>query len=332
VTDRPGGRERRQAAILMLDIVGFSRMMGHDEDEAASRVIRFHDGVSGLIADRGGRVIDTAGDSVFAVFDSVVNAVECAAEIQRRLAADPRPDRMVVRIGIHHDEVLLEGSRAFGEGVNIAARLEQVSPPGGIAVSADVHRAVADRLPFADEGHRTLKNIAGRVHVFTVPGTVFGFPAQPVPRPMKPMGGFSDLAESFASAVEERLLARAFSPDRPASLSEPPPKPRHLVESRFFWFLLVIGALLIAGHVSGWTENGLYPLFGLVLIGAGLGRLGASITGLRGLGPLMAAVALALGALFLRGTVSRAVAWAIAAALVGPGIAGLRKRRQPDNG
>jgi len=311
----------------MLDIVGFSRMMGQDEDEAASRVIRFHDGVSDLIANRGGRVIDTAGDSVFAVFDSVVAAVDCAAEIQRRLAADPRPDRMVVRIGIHYDEVLLEGSRAFGEGVNIAARLEQVAPPGGLAVSEDVHREVADRLPFGDEGHRTLKNIQGRVRVYTVPGTEFGFPAQPVPRALQPMTGFSDLAETFATAVEERLLARGLSADRGVDTDEPPPRPRHLVESRFFWFLLVIGGLLVAGHATGWTENGLYPLIGSVLIGAGLGRLASSITGLRGMRPLMLAVGLAVGALFLTGTVSRAIAWAVAAALVGPGIAGLRKKR-----
>lgn len=327
MTSRPGSRERRHAAILMLDIVGFSRMMGHDEDEAASRVIRFHDGVSDLIADRGGRVIDTAGDSVFAVFDSVIAAVECAAEIQRRLASDPRPDRMVVRIGIHYDEVLLEGSRVFGEGVNIAARLEQVAPPGGLAVSQEVQREVADRLPFEDEGHRSLKNIQGRVRVYTVPGTEFGFPAQPVPRAIQPMTGFSELAESFATAVEERLRARGFSSDLPTNLSEPPPKPRHLVASRFFWLLLVIGGLLVAGHVSGWTENGLYPLIGSLLIGGGLGRLAASITGRSGLRPLMVAVGLALGALFLTGTVSRAIAWAIAAALVGPGIAGLRRRR-----
>lgn len=325
MTNRPGGRERRHVAILMLDIVGFSRMMGHDEDEAASRVIRFHDGVSDLIANRGGRVIDTAGDSVFAVFDSVVAAVDCAAEIQRRMAADPRPDRMVVRIGIHYDEVLLEGSRAFGEGVNIAARLEQIAPPGGLAVSEDVHREVADRFPFDDEGHRSLKNIQGRVHVYTVPGTEFGFPAQPVPRPVQPMTGFSELAGSFATAVEDRLLARGFSPDLQIDTDVPPPKPRHLIESGFFWALLVIGGLLVAGHASGWTENGLYPLFGSALIGAGLGRLAASITGLRGMRPLLLAVGLAVGALFLTGTVSRAIAWAIAAALVGPGIAGLRK-------
>lgn len=324
MTDRPGTRERRSAAILMLDIVGFSRMMGHDEDEAASRVIRFLDGVAALIVDRGGRVIDTAGDSVFALFDSAVSAVECAGEIQRRLAADPRPDRMVVRIGIHYDDVILEGPRAFGEGVNIAARLEQLAPAGGLALSEEVHREVADLFPFEDEGHRSLKNIEGRVQVYTVPGTEFGFPAQPVPRPIPPMPGFSGLAESFAYAVEERLRARGFTSEG-GDEDEPPPKPRHLVESRFFWLLLVVGGLLIAGHVTGWTENGLYPLFGLVLIGAGLGRLAVSITGLRGLGPLLVAVGLAVGALFLAGTVSRAITWAIAAALVGPGIAGLRK-------
>lgn len=309
----------------MLDIVGFSRMMGHDEDEAASRVIRFHDGVAALIAARDGRVIDTAGDSVFALFDRIGDAVDCAAEIQRRLAADPRPDRMVVRIGIHHDEVLLDGSRAFGEGVNIAARLEQLAPPGGLAVSEDVHREVGDRLPFEDQGHRSLKNIQGRVQVYTVAGTEFGFPAQPVPRPIQPMTGFSELAGSFATAVEERLRARGFSPDIEITSDEPPPRPRHLVESRFFWLLLAIGVLLIAGHASGWTETGAYGLTGSILVGVGLGRLAASITGLRGLRQLFLAAALALGALYLGGTVSRAIAWAVAAALVGPGIAGLRR-------
>ena len=328
MTDRPGGRERRSAAILMLDIVGFSRMMGHDEDEAASRVIRFHEGVTALIDGRRGRVIDTAGDSVFALFDSIANAVECAAEIQRRMAADPRPDRMVVRIGIHYDEVLLDGGRAFGEGVNIAARLEQLAPPGGLAVSGDVHREVADRFPFEDEGHRSLKNIQGRVKVYTVPGTEFGFPAQPVPRPFQPMGGFSEMAESFATAVEERLRARGFNPDAP--LDEPPPRPRHLVESRFFWLLLAVGVLMLAGHASGWTENGVYGLVGSIFVGAGLGRLAASITGLHGLRTLFLAIALGLGALYLRGTVSRAITWAIAAALVGPGIAGLRKKATSD--
>ena len=308
----------------MLDIVGFSRMMGHDEDEAASRVIRFHDGVAALIAARDGRVIDTAGDSVFALFDRVASAVDCAAEIQRRMAADPRPDRMVVRIGIHYDEVLLDGSRAFGEGVNIAARLEQLAPPGGLAVSEAVHREVGERYPFEDQGHRSLKNIQGRVQVFTIPGTEFGFPAQPVPRPLQPMTGFSDIAESFATAVEERLRARGFTPDLQID-DEPPPRPRRLVESRFFWFLLAAGVMMLAGHASGWTENGVYGLVGSILVGAGMGRLAASITGLRGLRPLFLAIALGLGALYLDGTVSRAITWAIAAALVGPGIAGLRK-------
>jgi class 3 adenylate cyclase len=327
VTTRPDGRERRNAAILMLDIVGFSLMVGRNEEEAASRVIKFHDDVERLIADRRGRVIDTAGDSVFALFDSVTDAVECAAEIQRRLAADPRADRMVVRIGIHRDEVVLDGGRAFGEGVNIAARLQQIAPPGGIAVSEDVHDAVAAMFPFEDQGHRSLKNIAGRVRVHMVAGTEFGFPEQPVPRAFLP-SGFSDLAESFAFAVEDRLLARGFDPnddERPEPA--PPVHPRRLIESRAFWVLLALGSLLIAGHLTGWTSNGLYPLIGVTMTGGAFGRLAASITGRGGFRALAIAISLAAGALFLSGAISRAIAWVIAAALVGPGVAGLRKER-----
>lgn len=328
MTDRPGGRERHPAAIMMLDVVGFSLMMGRNEEETASRLIRFHDGAAALIADRGGRVIDTAGDSVFAVFDSISRAVDCAAEIQTRLASDPRPDRMVVRIGIHYDEVILEGGRAFGEGVNIAARLEQIAPPGGIAVSDAVYREVSDRLSFEDNGPRPLKNIEQRIRVYTVPGTEFGFPEQSVPRPFRPTG-LSELAESVAVAVEERLRSRVVEPGSPQHPPTPrPPRPRRLIESRFFWLLLAVGSLLVAGHGTGWTSNGLYPLIGLVLIGGGVGRLAASLTGLRGLRTLCVAVGLALGALFLEGTVSRAIAWALAAALVGPGIAGLRKSQE----
>jgi hypothetical protein len=313
---------------MMLDIVGFSLMMGRNEEESASRLIRFHDGAAALIADRGGRVIDTAGDSVFALFDSISRAVDCAAEIQTRLASDPRPDRMVVRIGIHFGEVILEGARAFGEGVNIAARLEQIAPPGGIAVSDAVYRESSDRLPFEDNGQRPLKNIKQRIRVYTVPGTEFGFPEQSV-RPFRPTG-LSELAETVAVAVEERLRARGIEPRSPEHPPTPPPRrPRRLVEARFFWLLLAIGSLLVAGHGTGWTSNGLYPLIGLVLIGAGVGRLAASLTGLRGLRTLCVAVGLALGALFLEGTVSRAIAWALAAALVGPGIAGLRKSQDP---
>lgn len=313
----------------MLDIVGFSLMVGRNEEEAASRIIRFHDGAEKLIAERRGRVIDTAGDSVFALFDSVIDAVECAAELQRRLAADPRSDRMVVRIGIHQDEVVLDGGRAFGEGVNIAARLEQVAPPGGIAVSNDVYLEVKDLFPFEDEGHRSLKNIEARIHIYSVPGSVFGFPDQPVPRPFRSTG-FSDLAESFAFAVEDRLLARGIDSDaleRPKPTA--PPHPRRLIESGGFWLLLALGGLLVAGHLSGWTSNGLYPLIGIVLIGGGIGRLTASLTGLRGLRTLAVAVSLAAGALWLDGTISRAITWMIAAALVGPGVAGMKKRQEP---
>ncbi|MEX2419409.1 MAG: hypothetical protein WD652_03430, partial [Acidimicrobiia bacterium] len=106
-----------------------------------------------------------------------------------------------------------------------------------------------------------------------------------------------------------------------------PVHPRHLIESRGFWVLLAIGSLLIAGHLTGWTSNGLYPLIGVTLVGGAFGRLTASITGRGGFRALAIAISLGAGALFLTGTISRAVAWVMAAALVGPGVAGLRRKR-----
>lgn len=93
--------------------------------------------------------------------------------------------------------------------------------------------------------------------------------------------------------------------------------------------LLAIGSLLVAGHLTGWTSNGLYPLIGVTMIGGAFGRLAASITGRGGFRALALAISLAAGALFLSGAISRAVAWVIAAALVGPGVAGLGKSREP---
>jgi adenylate cyclase len=158
-------RRRRLAAILMADVVGFSKMMERDEEGTTSLILEFHAHVRETVEQHGGRVVGTAGDSVFGDFDSIVEALDCATEIQRHLhaenAAIPQEERIEARIGLHLGDVLVEEYNVFGDGVNIAARLEQLADPGGIVLSEAVYQQVKARsdLPFEEMGTRTLKNI-----------------------------------------------------------------------------------------------------------------------------------------------------------------------------
>ena len=339
-------RARRLAAILMADIVGFSRMMGRDDEGTTERVVRFRSGVETLTVSHGGRVVDTAGDSVFAVFESIVLALECASAIQQWLAKDDGEDRIMVRIGLHFGDVLVHDTSLFGDGVNIAARLEQLAPAGGIAASEVVYQEVGGRIPFRDAGLHTLKNIARPIRVYVVPPEHFGFPPAPV-------GDTPDAAATavvvegaeavreIAALIKERVADKRLRriPDaaleqeideiaertgrrasrRPATLGE-------VMASGGFWFALASGSVLVASHPSGWTSNGLYPVVGALLVGSAAGSLLRVATGRRGMRALALAVALALSAwLFLDGAVSRAMVWVLAAAAVGPAIAGMRR-------
>lgn len=176
--------QRRLAAILAADIAGYSRLMG--EDEAATvRDLKGHQAVIlPLIGRHGGRIIDTAGDGILAEFPSVIGATECAVEIQTVMAtrnADvPEHRRMLFRIGINLGDVIHDETRIYGDGINVAARLEGMAEPGGICISRQVfdqvHRAI--KAQFQALGPRTFKNIAGPVDVFAVGPTVLG--AHPV--------------------------------------------------------------------------------------------------------------------------------------------------------
>ena len=172
---------RRLAAILAADIAGYSRLMG--ENEAATvRALKGHQAeVLPLVGEFGGRIIDTAGDGILAEFASVVDALECAVEIQtvmrRRNEGELKERRMQFRIGINLGDVIHDEVRIYGDGINIAARLEGIAQPGGICVSAKVHEEVIDKLAleYLDLGEQSLKNIARPVRVFAV--QVEGFDA-----------------------------------------------------------------------------------------------------------------------------------------------------------
>jgi adenylate cyclase len=165
--------ERRLAAIFAGDIAGYSRLMGADEEGTLSRLnVHRREFLEPKIADHRGRVVKRTGDGILIEFASAVDAARCAVEIQhgmiKRNASVPQDKRIEFRIGIHVGDVMIEDGDIFGDGVNIAARLEGIAQPGGICISDDAYRQVRGKLDanFQDAGEQELKNIARPVRVY----------------------------------------------------------------------------------------------------------------------------------------------------------------------
>ncbi len=166
------GVERRLTALLSADVVGYSRLMARDEVATVHTLTAYRDQIEVLVRQHRGRIVDSPGDNVLSEFASATNALECAGEIQRVLQARNAPlppeRRMEFRIGVHLGEVMVDGDRIYGDGVNIAARLEGLAEPGGICISETVHDQVESkvRLRYEDLGAQQLKNIARPLHVY----------------------------------------------------------------------------------------------------------------------------------------------------------------------
>lgn len=312
----------------MADIAGFSRMMGHDDEGTTDRVVRFHDQAETLAATHGGRVVDTAGDSVFAVFESIVSALECATALQEWLAKDSDPNRIMIRIGLHLGDVLVEDERFFGDGVNVAARLQELAPVGGIAASEVVFHEVGTRVPFRPIGTRRLKNIARPMKVYAVSPDVFGFVA---PRPTAvgtDADEIRDAAEDVAGLIRDRIAEKRTRGSHRIVLPEGAslPEPRHprtvagVLSAAGFWLQGALGVLLVAAYQSGWTTNGAYPFLGAICLGGAVGTLLRVVTHRRGVGTVVGAIGIAVGGLFLSGAVTRAAVWVLAAVVGGPGL------------
>jgi adenylate cyclase len=166
---------RRLAAILAADVAGYSRLMGADEEGTLERLKALRrELLDPKIAEHRGRIVKTTGDGLLAEFASVVDAVRCAAEVQRgmldRESEITEDQRIRFRIGVNLGDVIVEGADIFGDGVNVAARLEGLAEPGGICVSATVRDHIGDRLPygFEDLGNQNVKNIARPVRAFAM--------------------------------------------------------------------------------------------------------------------------------------------------------------------
>jgi adenylate cyclase len=168
---------RRLAAILAADVAGYSRLMGADEEGTHER-LKAHrrELVDPKIGEHSGRIVKTTGDGILAEFPSVVDAVRCAAELQRamidRETRMPEDRRIRYRVGINLGDVIVEEGDIFGDGVNVAARLEALAEPGGICISRMVRDQIRDKLPFAfdDVGEQSVKNIARPMRVYALRG------------------------------------------------------------------------------------------------------------------------------------------------------------------
>src|SRR5271169_6644376 len=170
----PSSRKRKLTAILHADVVGFSRLMGEDEAGTHRALGELRRAVDPLIVEHGGRIVGTAGDSLLADFSSVVDALNCAVEMQRASRAIndaiPPERRLELRIGVNLGDVIVDGDDIFGDGVNIAARLEALAQPGTICISQTVYDQVRNKLDldYRPLGSHRVKNIAEPVRAYAV--------------------------------------------------------------------------------------------------------------------------------------------------------------------
>jgi class 3 adenylate cyclase len=225
--------ERRLAAILTADVVGYSRLMGADEEGThyALKAIR-REVTDPKIEDHRGRIVKTMGDGLLVEFASVLDAVRCAVDIQREMkrrnGLKPAEDTIVFRIGINLGDIIFDEADIFGDGVNVAARLEGLAYPGGICVSRIVRDQVRDKLGFGfeDMGQQRVKNIARPIHVFSIPldapASSARSPRHPDPAPTR---GVLRLAAAVGGSAAALLGAMLLLSKLSAGPGASPPSP-----------------------------------------------------------------------------------------------------------
>jgi class 3 adenylate cyclase len=354
---------------MHLDVVGFSAMMGRDEEATTDRILALHRAVSDAVGAHGGSVAGTAGDSVLASFDSIVGAVTCAERIQKALASadESAGARIRARVGVHLGDVIVDGDTVFGDGVNIAARLEQAAEPGGILVSEAVYQQVKGRvdLPFEDAGVRRLKNIADPVRLYRVPASALGGDAperamrsapstgvevvvpEHLPEAIAAIGDIIRQATELARQQIEDRKGTARAPGAPAhhrgALPGPgewadtadwlrraggPKRARRRVQERSSPAVvaathlvpLTIGVLLLVGWRTGYSESGWFPLLGSAFIGLWLGRVVAAFRAPAPVSGVILSAAIAVGSFCFDNPPARAIAWVVAASVLGRAI------------
>jgi len=282
MTTEASSPRRKLSAIVMVDVSGFSRMMGRDEEGTTARIREFHSRVRSIVEAHEGRVVDTAGDSAFGEFDSVVNAVRCAQAIQNTQAADnatrPPEEQISTRIGVHLGDVIVQDYQVYGDGVNIAARLQSLADPGGICVSEAVYQQVFQKLGlnFEDLGVQKLKNIEYPIRLYRVVLKGDNRPKESGEKGLQTPGPLQPVPATVSWA--EALLTRGGL------------------------ILIALGLWLLTAPIGlfPFPQRGIAPTSGAVLIGVGVGHIWARRTGRRGHFLIALGGGIALGAMFLR--------------------------------
>lgn len=259
MTEREAGAriERKLTTILAADIAGYTRLMERDEAGTLERLRDCRRLLAGLVERHRGRIANTAGDGVLAEFPSVVEAVRCAVEIQQELGARnaglPDDRRMALRIGLNLGDVMVEGGDLFGEGVNVAARLQTLAEPGGILISGTVHDLVRGKLDIGYDwlGDRQVKNIDREIAVWRIRLGGRGAPDISI----EP----HDAGPRAASPAQE--------PSRPAAEGGAPPSAWHEAWGIRLWLFAI--ALAVAAPLTG-VDWLVWPAIGIAF--ASLGR------------------------------------------------------------
>jgi adenylate cyclase len=244
--------ERKLTTIVSADFAGYSRLMSADESGTLATLKAYRAMMAERIADSRGRIVGTAGDSLLAEFASVVQAVECAVAIQRTLAERnatlPAARQMLLRIGINLGDVLVEGGDLFGDGVNIAARLQGLADPGGILISGTVYDQVRDKLTLGFDylGPQAVKNIAAAVPTYRI------------------------LTQPGDAAPADHRTAETAAAENSADRNHPPP-PRDDRLHRFVTSAIYAGAViglllainLLSGSTRWWVQ---WPALGILFV------------------------------------------------------------------
>jgi len=299
---------RKLSAILMVDVSGFSRMMGRDEEGTTALIREFHDRTKKLVDSHQGRVVDTAGDSVFGEFDSVVQAVQCARAIQEAQAlanaSVASGERIETRIGVHLGDVIVQDYNVYGDGVNIAARLQSVAEPGTICVSEAVYQQVYTKLDvaFEDLGMKELKNIEHPMHLYSIVATRMGGRLEP----------------SEARAEPQRADPLPVAVDWKNALLDP----SSLIP-------LVLGVYFMATVLGLPPSARVFPSIGAVLAGVGLGRALRLRTGRRAFFLIAVGGGLVLAGLFPIWRGESAWWWLFLAGIIVTTVGLTRLRRTP---
>jgi len=203
--------KRRLTTVLCADVHGYSRLMGANEAATLGTLRRYRTAIAGLVERHDGRIVNTWGDAVIAEFASVVEAVQCAVEIQQEISNQdsdlPHADRMRFRIGINLGDVMVDGSDIYGDGVNIAARLQELAEPGGVVVSAPVYDQVHNKLSLGFDclGQQQMKNVAPVIsYRVTMGGRAAGRPSFTVDESPDPQAGAVAASEAGARRIRDR--------------------------------------------------------------------------------------------------------------------------------